>query len=125
MANSLGIIHPGLLARLTPGFYPSLCTVQVATESRDAMGQVVLSWANLANHVSLACSIAEPAATGEETETTMQAFVRRRKRVALAGIYASVTEQHRAIVDGVTYDIERVSQDSQTKTTYLDVERLL
>lgn len=125
MANQLGIIHPGLLSALTPGFYPSLCTIQAATESRDALGQVVFSWSNLAGHVDLACALAEATTAAEETETTQQAYMRRRKRVALAGIYASVTEEHRAVVDGVTYDIERVTVDSHSKTTYLDVELIL
>ena len=122
MANQLGIVHPGLLASLATNFYPSVCTIQAATQSLDALGQVVRTWADLAGHIGLACALAEPPPSGEETETTAQSYVRRRKRVALNGLYASITELHRAVVDGVAYDIERVSQDSQSKTTYLDVE---
>ncbi|HRJ41116.1 MAG TPA: head-tail adaptor protein [Caldilineaceae bacterium] len=123
MANNLGIVHPGLLAGLATNFYPSACTIQVATNSRNALGEPIPSWANLAGHVSLACAVAEPPVIRDgETETSGQNFVRRRKRVALAGAYTSVTEAHRAVVDGVTYDIEGVSIDSQGKTTYLDVE---
>lgn len=125
VANNLGIIHPGLLGSLSGSFYPSRCTIQVATLARNAMGEEIPTWANLAGHVSLACAMAEPLSSGEETETSEQIFTRRRKRVALNGAYTSVTEQHRAIVDGVTYDIERVSIDSQGKTTYLDVELIL
>lgn len=122
MANQLGIVHPSLLARLTPNFYPSLCTIQAGAESRDALGQSIRTWSNLAGHVDLPCAIAEPIRPGEEVETTEQSFARRSKRVALAGLYPSITESQRAIVDGVTYDIERVAQDSQSMTTYLDVE---
>lgn len=125
MANNLGIVHPGLLGSLATNFYPSACTIQRATESRDSFGQVSLSWANLAGHVDLACSVAEPPPTGEEVETTEQSYVRRSKRVALAGSYTSITEEDRAVIGGVNYDIERVSQDSQTKTTYLDVQVIL
>lgn len=126
MANNLGIIHPGMLTKLAGSFYPSACTIQVATESRNALGEVTPTWANLAGHVSLACSLAEhPAREESEAETTDVTFVRRRKRLALNGAYTSVTEQHRAVVDGVTYDIERVSIDSQSKTTYLSLELIL
>lgn len=122
MPNQLGIIHPGLLGSLAESFYPSSCTIQRATESRDGFGQVSLSWANLAGHVSIACSVAEPPPRGEEVETTEQSYVRRSKRIALNGAYTSITEKDRAVVGGVNYDIERVSHDSQGKTTYLDVQ---
>lgn len=125
MANQLGLIHPGLLASLATNFYPSVCTIQAATLARNALGEEIPTWGNLAGHVSLACAVAEPPPSGEETETSEVTFTRRRKRVALAGAYTSVTEQHRAVVDGVTYDIERVSIDSQGQTTYLDVELIL
>lgn len=126
MSNTLGIIHPGLLGALQARFYPSVCTIQAATLARNALGEEIPTWGNLAGHVSLACAVAEPPLVRDgETETSAQTFVRRGKRVALAGAYTSVTEQHRAVVDGVTYDIERVSIDSQGQTTYLDVELIL
>ncbi len=125
MANNLGVVHPGMLANLAGSFYPSVCTIEEASESRNALGEVTATWSNLASHVSLACSIAEPSVRDGETESSGQTFVRRGKRVALNGAYTSVTEEHRAVVDGVTYDIERVAIDSQAKTTYLDVELIL
>lgn len=123
MPNQLGIIHPGLLGSLAESFYPSSCTIQRATESRDGFGQVSLSWANLAGHVSIACSVAEPRGErAEETETTERTYNVTRRRVALAGVYTSIVVTDRAVIGGVNYDIERVTTDSQGKTTYLDVQ---
>lgn len=122
MANTLGVVHPGLMAKLATRFYPSSCTIQEASESRDGFGAISRTWSNLSGHVSIACSVAEPPPEGEEIERTEQSYVVTRKRIALNGSYTSITEQHRAVVGGVNYDIERVRHDSQTKTTYLDVQ---
>lgn len=123
MPNQLGIVHPGLLGSLAGSFYPSACTIQRATESRDGFGQVTLSWANLAGHVGIACSVAEPQGErSEETETTEQTYHMQRRRVALNGVYASIVVTDRAVIGGVNYDIERVAIDSQGKSTYLNVQ---
>ena len=126
MANSLGIVHPGMLGSLATTFYTSACTIEVATESRTALGEVTRTWANLTGHVNLACSLTVPLALRSgETETGEQIFVRRDKRLAFSGAYTSITEKHRAVVDGVTYDIESVTIDSQGKTTHLGLELIL
>src|SRR3990172_7436814 len=101
-------------------FYPATCTIQVATESRDAAGQPIPSWANLASHVGIPCAVAS--ISGTETETQRQTYVLATHRIALRGSYTAITEAHRAVVGGVTYDIERVHQDSRGATTYLDVQ---
>lgn len=123
MATNLGIVHPGLLAALAGNFYPSSCTIQRATESRDNFGQVTFAWANLAGHVGIGCAVAEPQGDrAEETETTEQSYTPQRRRVALNGVYSAIAVQDRAVIGGVNYDIERVTTDSQGMTTYLDVQ---
>lgn len=123
VANNLGIIHPALLGSLVTNFYPSACTIQRATESRDSFGQVLYAWSNLAGHVGLACSVAlSRGERSDERETTEQTYSVERRRIALNGVYGSIVVKDRAVVGAVTYDIERVTTDSQGKTTYLDVQ---
>lgn len=91
---------------LTANFNPSVCTIQESVEGTDDYGAVTQTWADLADHVDLPCSIAlssgkEQRLTGEYGVTT--------HRIALNGVYPLITRLHRAVVDGVTYQVQYTS----------------
>lgn len=113
------LFNPRMLTALR-NFYPATGTVQTPTNTADAAGQLIPTWANLAGAVDIPCAIKSVA--GQETETPGQVYVLTTHRVALRGSYPSITEDMRFVSGGVTYDIERVHQDSHTQTTYLDVQ---
>lgn len=114
-----GIIHPEMMERLRPNFYPSLCTIQQRTDTADSYGQPLPDWSNLAGHVNLPCRIA-PKST-QERRTSEQIYVTATHHIALGGHYPAVTEKMQAIVDGTTYDIEGVEWDGNVKTTRIYV----
>lgn len=121
MANPQGIVHPDLLARLQPTHYPSLCTIQQASETPDSYGELVETWANLAGHVDLPCRIA-PATMGRSNEVRSQAQLYQVQSftIALAGYYPAIIEKMRAVVAGQAYDIDVVRPDGQGATMALD-----
>ena len=113
------LLSPRMLSALR-NFYPTTGTVQSATRTADAAGQLIPTWANLAGHVDLPCAI--QSVSGQETETPDQTYVLTTHRVALRGNYPAITESMRFVSSGVAYDIERVHHDSHAQTTYLDVQ---
>ena len=119
MASSSPLIHPSLLARLWR-FYPSTVTIQQYTAVQNTYGEEVKTWANLAGHIDLDCSKA--AAGGREVKRPDGTIAVSPWRIAIAGIYASITPKMHAVLGGVTFDILDVQHDSQSKTTYLDCE---
>ena len=122
MANPQGIVHPDMLARLQPNHYPSLCTIQQASEVADSFGELVKTWANLAGHVDLPCRIA-PATMGRSNEVRGQAQLYQVQNfiIALTGHYPAITEKMRAVVGSTNYDIEVARPDGQGATMALDV----
>lgn len=122
--NQLGIVHPGLLAALAPNHYASLCTIQTRTDTADSYGQLIPSWGNLADHVSLRCRIAPYQQFSREQRTQAQLYAVHVWEVNIAGYYPSITEKMRAVIDGVAYDIEIVQPDGNDKTTHLQVRRV-
>jgi len=122
MANKLGIVHPKMLAGLGD-FYPSLCTIQAATETQSATGAVQQGWADVPWLVNLRCRIA-PAQFGQagrEVRAEAGTYGEAVYTVALAGCYLAITEQHQALVDGQPYDIQAVAHDGNGATTELVV----
>lgn len=113
------LIHANMLSSLGVDFYPSTCTIQQATESQDAAGQLIRTWANVSGHVDIPCAVASVG--GDEREGN-ETYVLATHRIALRGYYPNITEAMRAVVSGVNYDIERVHHDSQGVSTYLDVQ---
>ena len=118
MANPQGIVHPRLLARLTPLAFPSLCTIQQATETQNSYGAVVQSWSNLSGHVNLACRLS-PASARPEQPMPQQTYLVSEFVITLAGSYPSITEKMRAVISGANYDITSVDQDGQFAQTRL------
>lgn len=125
MANQLGIIHPNMLTRLQPNFYPSSCTIQEATEAADSYGQLIPTWGNLADHVAIRCRIApNPPQSGDEQRMQTQIYTVHSWLISFNGYYPAILETMRAVVDGMTYDIIQVQHDGNDKTTRLSVRTL-
>lgn len=111
MPNHLGVVHPRLFVWLHPNFYPSLLTIQAATETRTATGAVVLGWVDVEEMVDLPCRIAPKG--GEESRTTQQILVPETHICAVPMPLPGITPKCRAIVDGRIYDIVSVAYDGQ------------
>lgn len=117
MANPQGLVHPQMLERLRPNFYPSSCTVQAATTVANSFGELIKSWSNLPDHVNLACRVAPT--SGREQRSQEQLYSVHQWTIGLAGHYPGISETMRAVVNGQAYDIEAVQHDGQSKTTRL------
>jgi len=104
---------------LTTNFHPSLCTIQAYVDGVDAYGQPTQTWSNLAGHVDLPCSIA--LSSGLEVKGKENEYGITTHRIALNGVYITITRLHRAIVDGVTYEIQYASPPGHANSiTVLD-----
>ncbi len=114
-----GIVHPEMLARIQPNFYPSLCTIQESNPVRDTFGQQIPAWANVVDLVDLPCRIS-PRST-REVRSENQVYVDATHQVALVGYYATIHEGMQAVVDDLAYEIEGVEWDGNQKTTRLFV----
>lgn len=125
MANQLGIIHPELLSRVQPNFYPSSCTIQEPTETADSYGQPIPSWGNLSGHVGISCRLSpESQASGDELRTQTQIYTVHSWLISFNDYYPLIDETMRAVIDGATYDILQVQHDGNNQTTRLRVRTL-
>lgn len=117
-----GVVHPQMLGRVQPNFYPSLCTVQSNTPAVDSWGQPIPDYSTLAGHANLPCRIA-PRST-QERSTPAQVYVTASHHVALGGYYPAIRETMQAVIDGLAYGIEGVEWDGNRKTTRLYVSKV-
>lgn len=111
MPNQLGIVHPALLPWLVPNFFPSLLTIQEATETRSPTGAIVAGWGDVADLVDLPCRAAPQ--SGGESRTPQQVLTQNVQRCVVPLELAGVTTKHRAVVDGDPFDIVSVDFDGQ------------
>lgn len=91
---------------LTANFYPSLCTIQQYTAGVDTHDQPTQTWTDLMDHVDLPCSIA--LSSGREVKGEVGYGVTTH-RIALNGVYPLITRLMRAVIGGVSYDIQYAS----------------
>ncbi len=110
------VMHPRLFEMLA-AFYPALCTIQQATETRDAAGQPNAAWSNLAGHVDIECRIGP--AGGGERKTTNQVYTVATHTIHLTGYYPVITAKMRAVVGMQAFDILLVANDGQSHHTKL------
>lgn len=122
--NQLGIVHPGLLAKLAPNHYAGTVTIQQNTPTNDSAGQEIPSWANLSGHVDLSCRKAPREQFSREARSQAQIYAVHVWEIAIAGYYPTITEEMRAVVDGINYDIELVQLDGNRKTTRLQARKV-
>ncbi len=123
------LVHKTLLAKLAAaGWYPDSVTIQVNTPTRSGTGDLVEVWANLADHVGLACRMAVNAPAGARGDRSGElrrsdgTVVTAGRTIALAGNYPTITTEHRAVIDSTNFDILAVESDAQARSTYLLVE---
>lgn len=119
-----GIVHPDLMVRLQPNFYPSLCTIQEANTTRDEYGQEISSPINLPGNVDIPCRISPM--TSQETRTLQQVYATSTHHIALNGYYPAISAGMLAVVDGVSYQVEGPPQhDGNQKTTRIYVRQVV
>lgn len=119
--NQLGIVHPGLLASLQPTHYASTVTIQYAVVTQDSYGEESEGWNTLAGHADLRCRIAPQQQFSREQRNQAQLYAVHVWDIAVAGYYPGITEEMRAVVDGVSYDIELIQHDGNHQITHLQV----
>lgn len=106
-------------AALTANFNPSLCTIKTPTAGEDAYGQPTETWTDLTGHVNIPCSIA--LSSGREVKGAANEYGLTSHRIALNGIYPLITRLMKAVVDGVTYEIQYASPPGHANSiTVLD-----
>lgn len=105
-----------MLAGLS-AFFPAAVRMQSALTTRDAVGQAVVTWADIEDLSDLRGQLS-PA--GEEKLKRLGLTVERTSHVlAVAGCYRAISPAMRAIVDDVPYEVTGVRHDSQLVITYL------
>jgi head-tail adaptor len=117
--NKPPLLHPDLLTSL-PDFFPSLCTIQSVTITRDGYKGEVETLATL--HADVPCVMAPAGVGGREIKRPDMTYVVATHTVVLAAYYADITEKMHAVVDGLTLNILIVAHDSHSKMTRLACE---
>lgn len=116
--NERGLVHPSMLLALGSDFFPVSVTIEAATETQAANGQVTLTWS--AALTGLAGRLG-PANAAQERRLPSLVVTNVSHVLALAGNYAIATAQ-RAVVDGVAFNILAVQHDGNSATTWLGLE---
>jgi head-tail adaptor len=113
-------MHPRMMATLFP-MMVSTGTIQQATEVRDAAGQPIKTWVDLAGHVAIPCHIETTG--GSETKASNQVYATATHEIVLQGYYPLITpKMHLVDNAGAVYDILLVDQESFGTFTKLIVE---
>lgn len=113
------LVHPEL-HELLEKFYPTSVTIQTAIETQKANGEVVRTWVdwliNLTGNFAMT--------RGSEVRGTTMTTVLKGRALNLAGYYPEILVTHRAVVQGVPYNILSVTHDSLSESTRLDLEEV-
>ena len=92
---------------LQANHFPQTCTIQALTAGTDAYGQPTETWANVAGMVDIPCSVA--LAGGRVVEGKQMQYGMTSHRISLAGQYLGISRLNRAIISGVTYQVQYVN----------------
>lgn len=119
--NQLGVIHPDMLSRLHPNFYPAVCAIHDrATGDGWANAADTPAATPVAGLTGVPCRISPVIAGSRETRRPEQAWMENRFHIALGGHYPQINGTQFVVADGVTYEIEPPPQhDGNAKTTRL------
>lgn len=105
-------------------YFRHLCTIEVATEEANSFGEVNRTWAELSNHERIPCTVGplpgQPAPQERRRQDGTMAF--ETHHIVLRGYYPDIDSEHRAVVNGVVYNILTAESDSHRETTRLRVE---
>lgn len=124
------LVHPRLLDRLTPSFYPSRATIERAIEARTPDGGISRSWVPVAGMVGIPASVSPMifTRTGERRSSELTAR-ETTHRIGLVGSFPTITAAMRIVVTGGphegTYDAIRPDRDSQGQTTVLEARTIV
>ena len=122
---STTLIHERMLAGLTD-FFPSFCTIEVATSTTTDSGHVTKRWAAAPDMAGVSvsdirCNVKPIRAS--EARTADLVVTNNGFRIGLLGFYPLITTTHRAVVDNANiYNILGVEHDSQHLLTTLTAE---
>lgn len=123
----IAAVMPAVLAT---GLLSSLCTITVSTDTFDAGGAPVASaaYVPVAGMVDIPCT-APPLMTNDrmvasEVKRLEEIRSEDSRHVLLGGYYPAITDEHRALIDGVEFDIVNTEWDSQKVMTRIAVERV-
>lgn len=121
------IVDPRMTGKLG-GFYPSVATIEQATETRDSFGSPVLAWASVEGLSGIPCRVApltiQTPTFSNEAKLELLTYLTTTHHVALQGYYPQIETTMRAVIDGVIWDIQGVEHDGQGSTTRLRVNRV-
>lgn len=111
-----GLVHPLMLERLTPNFYPSLCTIFRPEVTNNSSGDEVIVPMPILDLIDIPCRLAPM--TSREVRGPQQAFVEGTSHVTLAGYYPQIDSDMLPVIDGKTYSMEgEPEHDGNHKTT--------
>ena len=117
MTTRAPLIDPHMLDQLAD-FFPQTCTIQVATETLNSVGDVTLAWTDYA--VDLPCRIT--AAGGSENRRPNMTYSIDNFIVLLRDYYDTITNEMRVKNGSTYYNILLVEHDAQSEMTRLTVE---
>lgn len=109
------IIDPALMDELNAqGHFPTTGTVQTFTIAR-VEGEATRTWANLAGHINLDCTIA--ALTAKEIEQLDKTIGDSTHKVRLVDYFSGITSAMRFVTASETYLITGVDRDQHSTMT--------
>lgn len=102
--------------------FPDAATIQARSVSRDEEGGEAESWSSVYTGIPAQRSAFFPG-SGPESELVAPGAITqaREQRLILLGDFPDITEAHRALVAGITYDITGVERDSWAILTPLRI----
>jgi hypothetical protein len=119
------LIHPRMLDRLQPSFYPSRVTIEAKASTRTGTGAEVPGWTPVPGLVRIPAAVApEFFARPSETRGPVLTVDERVRTVILAGLYSGITTRMRALVDGAPYEITGAVPDSHATLTRLSLRQV-
>lgn len=117
-------VHPRLMDRLAPGFFPARATIEANAPTRAASGHPTPVWTAVTGLRNIPASVSpfHFARSGELRRSEIT-IIEGTHRIGLAGSYPAITAKHRVVVTGPgagTYDITRPQTDGQMGMTVLE-----
>lgn len=100
-------IDSRMLTVLQANHFPQTCTIRAATSGTDSFGQPEDTWADVAGQTDIPCSVA--LAGGRVVQEKQLEYGMTTHRISLAGQYLGISRLNRAVVGGVTYQVQYVN----------------
>lgn len=116
------LVHPRMLARVTPAFLTSMCSIETYTPTTTANGEVVPAWIADAGRSNIPCIVATT--TGIESREGLFIAEVLSYRITLAGKW-DINAADRVVVDGLRYELLGVIVDTHEPTTTLVARRVI